>query len=154
MPLLDFDFPFWYDKWEETDLADQRRSIRGKTVRFLARPGLLPNPSNWLKDRAINDGEEEVREAAVRELARGWPTDADTLPILKDRAHNDQNWEVRWAAVQELARGWRSDPDTLPILKDRARNDEHRGVRRAAVEELARGWRTDPETLAFLEVKE
>ena len=149
MPLLYFDFPFWYEKWEG-DLADQRRSIRGKTVRFLARPGLLPNPLNWLKDRANNDGEEEVREAAVRELARGWRTDPDTLPFLKDRARNDQDEYVRQAAVEELARGWRTDPDTLPFLKDRARNDEHWYVRQAAVEELARGWRTDPDTLPFL----
>ena len=46
MPLLYFDFPFWYDEQRETDLVDQRRSIRGKTVRLLARPGLLPNPLN------------------------------------------------------------------------------------------------------------
>ena len=150
MPLLEFDFPFWYEEWRETDLADQRRSIRGKTVRLLARPGLLRNPLNWLKDRANNDGEEEVREAAVRELARGWRTDPDTLALLKDRARNDEHGDVRRAAVQELARGWRTDPDTLPFLKDRARNDEDEGVRWAAVEELARGWRTDPDTLPFL----
>ena len=117
MPLLYFDFPFWYDEWRETDLVDQRRSIRGKTVRLLARPGLLPNPLNWLKDRAINDGEEEVREAAVRELARGWRTDADTLPFLKDRARNDKHELVRLAAVKELARGWRTDPETLAFLE-------------------------------------
>jgi hypothetical protein len=86
MPLLEFDFPFWYEEWRETDLADQRRSIRGKTVRFLARPDLLPNPSNWLKDWAINDGidgEEEVRRAAVEELARGWRTDPETIAFLE-----------------------------------------------------------------------
>ncbi len=150
VPLLEFDFPFWYDESQERNLADQRRSIRGKTVRFLARPGLLPNPLIWLKDRAIKEGGEEVREAAVRELARGWRTDPDTLPFLKDRARNDQNWYVHRAAVQELARGWRTDPDTLPFLKDRARNDQDGDVRQAAVQELARGWRTDPDTLPFL----
>ena len=102
MPLLYFDFPFWYDERQETDLVDQRRSIRGKTVRLLARPGLLPNPLNWLKDRANNDGEEDVREAAVRVLARGWRTDPDTLPFLKDRIRNDEHKYVLWAAVQEL----------------------------------------------------
>ena len=119
MPLLYFDFPFWYEEGRETDLDVQRRSIRGKTVRFLARPGLLPNPLNWLKDRAaINDGEEEVvREAAVYELARGWRTDPDTLPFLKDRARNDEHEDVRQAAVRELARGWRTDPETLAFLK-------------------------------------
>src|SRR5271157_643788 len=150
VPLLEFDFPFWYDKWEETDLADQRRSIRGKTVRLLARPGLLPNPLNWLKDRAINDGEEEVREAAVQELARGWRTDPDTLPFLKDLVRNDRHWEVRVTAVEELARGWRTDADTLPFLKDLVRNDQDWDVRATAVRELARGWRTDADTLPIL----
>jgi hypothetical protein len=52
----------------------------------------------------------------VEELARGWRSDADTLPILKDRARNDQHVSVRQAAVQELTRGWRTDPETLAFL--------------------------------------
>ena len=104
----------------------------------------------FLKDLVRNDKHGGVRQAAVRELARGWRTDADTLPFLKDRARNAKHWTVRLEAVEELARGWRSDADTLPILKDRARNDQHVSVRQAAVQELTRGWRTDPETLAFL----
>jgi len=54
--------------------------------------------------------------SAVQELARGWRTDSDTLPILKDRARNDEDGDVRRAAVQELARGWRTDPETLAFL--------------------------------------
>ena len=102
MPLLEFDFPFWYEEWREEDLAVQRRSIRGKTVRFLARPGLLPNPLNWLKDRTINDGEEEVREAAVRELARGWRTDPETLAFLevKEQAPEKSRSELSWRSFQ------------------------------------------------------
>ena len=115
MPLLYFDFPFWYDEWRETDLADQRRSIRGKTVRLLARPGLLPNPLNWLKDRANNDGEEEVREAAVRELARGWRTDPDTLPFLKDRARNDEHEDVRRAGGAGAGAGLANRPRHPPL---------------------------------------
>ena len=53
----------------------------------------------------------------MQELARGWRTDADTLPFLKDRARNDQDEYVRQAAVQELARGWRTDPETLAFLE-------------------------------------
>ena len=55
----------------------------------------------------------------MEELARGWRTDPDTLPILKDRARNDKHGLVRRAAVEELARGWRTDADTLPFLKER-----------------------------------
>ena len=53
----------------------------------------------------------------MEELARGWRTDADTLPILKDRARNDESEFVRQGAVQELARGWRTDPETLAFLE-------------------------------------
>jgi hypothetical protein len=41
----------------------------------------------------------------VRELARGWASDPDTLPWLKDLARSDQDRFVREAAVRELARG-------------------------------------------------
>ena len=60
-----------------------------------------------------------MREAAVQDLARGWRTDADTLPFLKDRARNDQDVCVRQAAMEELARGWRTDPETLAFLEVR-----------------------------------
>ena len=36
-----------------------------------------------LKDRARNDEHEEVRQAAMEELARGWRTDPETLAFLK-----------------------------------------------------------------------
>ncbi|MGZ3383284.1 MAG: HEAT repeat domain-containing protein, partial [Isosphaeraceae bacterium] len=63
------------------------------------------------------DQDEYVHQAAVEELARGWRTDADTLPLLKDRARNDKHGYVRQAAVQELARGWRTEPETLAFLE-------------------------------------
>ncbi|MEK6287255.1 MAG: HEAT repeat domain-containing protein, partial [Acidobacteriota bacterium] len=62
--------------------------------------------------RATNDADNDVRQAAVQELTRGWKDDPDTLPLLKDRATNDADNDVRQAAVQELARGWKGDPDT------------------------------------------
>jgi HEAT repeat protein len=74
----------------------------------------------------------------VRELARGWASDPETLPWLKDLARSGENGVVRRAAVQELVRGWASDPETLPFLKDRARSDPDSYVRRAAVQELVR----------------
>jgi hypothetical protein len=60
--------------------------------------------AEWLKQRATNDEIGYVREAAVKELARDWWDDPDTLPILKQRATNDEDGNVRLAAVQELAR--------------------------------------------------
>jgi len=53
----------------------------------------------------------------VEELARGWRTDPDTLPILKDRVRNDEHGDVRGTAVWVLARGWRTDPETLAFLE-------------------------------------
>ncbi|HII93557.1 MAG TPA: DUF4062 domain-containing protein, partial [Methanosarcina sp.] len=48
----------------------------------------------------------DVRMSAVRELARGWHDDPETINIIKQRATSDNRWNVRSAAVQELARGW------------------------------------------------
>ena len=78
-------------------------------------PTPTPSPSSRTAPATTRIG--SVRRAAVQELARGWRTDADTLPILKDRARNDEHWGVRRAAVQELARGWRTDPETLAFLE-------------------------------------
>jgi hypothetical protein len=86
----------------------------------------------WLKDRAAKDDNEFVRETALRELARGWKDDPDTLPLLKDRAvkdaspaANDQRWigGVSYSALQAIVRGWPNYPGTLPLLRDRAEND-------------------------------
>ena len=68
-----------------------------------------------MKDWAKKAGEEEVREAAVRELTRGWRTDPDTLPFLKDRIRNDEHEYVLWAAVQELAQGLAERPRDPPL---------------------------------------
>jgi hypothetical protein len=58
-----------------------------------------------------------VRQAAVRELARGWKQDPETLPILKARAQSDEHAFVRQAAIREPARGWKQEPETLQWLK-------------------------------------
>jgi len=99
----------------------------------------------WFRERVAKDDDDDVRSAAVQELARGWKDDPDTLPLLKNRAANDDDDDVRRLAVQELARGWKDDADTLPLLKEGATNDDDEDVRRAAVRELARGWKDDPD---------
>jgi predicted NACHT family NTPase len=105
---------------------------------------------DWLKDRALNDQNNDLRSASLQEIAQRWKDDSDTLPLLKDRALNDQNVNVRRAAVQEIAKDWKDDPDTLPLLKDRALNDQNVNVRRAAVQEIAKGWKDDTQTFGFL----
>jgi hypothetical protein len=58
-----------------------------------------------------------VRQSAVRELARGWKNEPDTLVWLKERAQSDENWAVRQSAVRELARGWKDKPEIQAFLK-------------------------------------
>ena len=54
--------------------------------------------------RAKSDRDRDVRIAALQELARGWPSDPDTLRILKSRAKSDENGDVRRAAAREIER--------------------------------------------------
>ncbi|MGZ3433108.1 MAG: hypothetical protein ACXWN0_15415, partial [Isosphaeraceae bacterium] len=56
----------------------------------------------FLKDRARNDEHEDVRRAAVRELARGWRTDPETLAFLevKELAPEKSRSELSWRSVQ------------------------------------------------------
>ena len=93
----------------------------------------------------------EVRRAAIRDLARIWKDDPQTLSILKERAREDPEAFVRQAAVQELARGWKDDPDTLPILKERAREEQDGYHRLTAIQELVRAWKDDPGTIKIIE---
>jgi hypothetical protein len=58
-----------------------------------------------------------VRQTAVRELARGWKDDPETLPILKARAQSDEDRDVRQSAVQELIRGWKDDTAVQMFLE-------------------------------------
>jgi HEAT repeat protein len=109
-----------------------------------------PDTLPWLKERALQDENEYVRQAAVTAIAQNWKEDPDTLPWLKDRALQDKNDSVRGAVVTVIAEGWKEDPDTLPWLKDRDLQDEHWFVRQAAVTAIAEGWKEDPDTLPWL----
>jgi len=100
--LLRFGFPYFYGQHEPE--AERRNRMRAKTIAALVNAELLDQPVSWLKDRAVNDDDYDVRQAALRELARGWKDDPDILLLLRDRAANDYNWTVRQAAVEELAR--------------------------------------------------
>ena len=101
-------------------------------------------------DNATADRVLRIRMHALREFARGWKDDPETLTWLKDRAKSDEDGFVRSIVVEQVAHGWKNDPETLPWLKKHARSDENRLVRTSAVEELAWGFKNDPETLAIL----
>ncbi len=76
-----------------------------------------PETRLWLKARAQEDEDSEVRQAAVAALARGWKDDPETLPWLKARAQGDKNSDVRRVAMEELARGWKNDPEVQVLLQ-------------------------------------
>jgi predicted NACHT family NTPase len=144
--------PYFYkkDEYGEAEEGRHRDEICAKAVRFLANPQLFDQAHSCIKVLGQSDENWAVRQVAVRQLARGWKDDPDTLPWLKDRAVKDDHYDVRLATVQELLRGWKDDPDTLPWLKDRAAKDDDEWVRLAALEELVRGWKDHPDTLTLL----
>ena len=61
--------------------------------------------------------DEDVRRAALLELARGWKDLPDTLTILQTAAQSDKNDYVRRAALLELVRGWKDLPATQAFLQ-------------------------------------
>jgi len=112
--------PYYYESYEE---EQETGPTRRKAVSVFAsvwrdRPALA-----WLRSAASGHGDSTVRQTVVRELARGWKDDPETLPWLKDRARSDENEYVREAAVQELARGWKDDPETLALIEQPADSD-------------------------------
>jgi hypothetical protein len=108
----------------------------------------IERKSDVLKQLATSDSDSSARGAAIKELARGWKEDPDTLPMLKQFATSDSEAYVRRVAIEELARGWKEDPDTLPMLKQRATSDEDSGVRTQAMKALASF--SQPEALPVL----
>ena len=145
LDLAAFDYPYFYEFYEAE--AQQIGEIRARAVRLIAAAQLLSNTRRWLEDRAANDDNWAVRQAAVQELARGWKLDPDTLPWLKDRAANDssptatetdsfmlRHFSVRSVALDALYENYMTDPTTLPFLQSRAQNDPHPVIREIASE--------------------
>jgi hypothetical protein len=69
-----------------------------------------------LRERATQDKNENVRQAAIQELARGWHDDPGTLPLLRERAVGDDDWLVRQGVKKELAQGWPDSADVRAFL--------------------------------------
>ena len=98
-----------------------------------------------IKIRATEDEHFDVRQAAVRELARGWQADPETYGFLCDCAVNDpfereKNWESnpRQTALESLVKYYPKIPRTRELLQDRAQNDPDEQVRKYAREALER----------------
>ena len=58
-----------------------------------------------------------VRQAAVQELARNWPDNAETWMLLEAKAEGDESPAVRQMALQKLARGGTDESQIFEWLK-------------------------------------
>ena len=151
--LMQIELPFYYEEFdEETRLAVE---VREEAVRaIVACWPFMPQTRQWLYDH-IQDKNSIIRSTALRELARGWKDEPDTLALLRACAQSGEDFYVRQVALYELARGWKNDPDTLDLLKASALKAINQpklswvddAVLGVALQELSRGWKDDPETL-------
>ncbi|MCI0553989.1 MAG: HEAT repeat domain-containing protein, partial [Anaerolineae bacterium] len=109
-----------------------------------------PLTVSLLRDRAVNDARERVRDAAISALTEHFGDAPQTLPLLNNWAVNAPHGNVRSIAIDALAEYFRDDPQTLLRLRDWAVNASHSEVRAAAVTALARYFREDSQTLSLL----
>jgi len=134
-----------------SDEAETVSRIRTRAVEMVATVWReAADTCAWLKARAQEDGDADVRRSAVEALAQGWHDDPDTLPLLKTCARKDKAADVRRSAVQALIQGWHDDPDTLPLLKALVQENEDAFVRGSAVRVIAQDWHDAPDTLPWL----
>ncbi|AVH61959.1 HEAT repeat domain-containing protein [Nostoc sp. 'Peltigera membranacea cyanobiont' N6] len=149
--LTKYDLWYYYDFYHDEEETKLVREIRTQAVTAIAtiwQESL--DTKSWLKERATQDENSNVRGAAVKELVNNFKDDPDTKTWLKERATQDDNNYVRSIAVQELARNFKDDPDTKTILKERATQDDNNYVRGIAVQELANHFKDDLNTKSWL----
>ncbi|MEH2135162.1 NACHT domain-containing protein, partial [Nostoc sp.] len=108
-----------YDLWyyyhpqlniEEIQLVQEIRTLAVTAIATTWQES--PDTKTFLKERATQDDDSNVRYAAVQALAQNFKDDPDTKTWLKERATQDDDRDVRYAAVQELAQNFKDDPDT------------------------------------------
>jgi len=122
--------------------SDGHWMVRQTAVRELAKFQRQNSEIFQLFKHLLRDEDADVRKTIVQELARGWPTHPDILPMLQKLVFAEEHWIIRQAALQELVRGWRNDVETLSIVKRIASSDPDPDVRCTAIRELARGWKS------------
>ena len=104
----------------------------------------------WLKDRALNDQNANVRMAAVQEIAKGWNDDLQTFDFLCDRTIHDPfirsednilaNFQTnpRQTALAAILKYYSDKPQTLELLKIISNNDPDEQLKEFAKKELAK----------------
>jgi HEAT repeat protein len=95
-------------------------------------------------------GDENLRGLFPWALAKGWPDDPETAPLLYSQAHNDDSADVRRIAVMAIAEHYRQDKKTLSLLTDLAVSDPNEAVRSTAISLLAEYFQDEEPTLPIL----
>jgi hypothetical protein len=120
-------------------VADPSSRFRTKILRELARRWPDTETEALLRDRAIIDQDEFVREAAINALAEGWWQAPGMAGWLRERSTADSSRSVRSGALLVMAACW-PNAQTARFLSDRVAADPDSGVRQSALELLAIGW--------------
>ena len=81
--LTRFDLHYYYDRWEWEEV-EKVQTVRTRAIVLMATVwSQYAETPAWLRARAQSDEEAAVRQAAVRELARGWHDDPAVQEFIR-----------------------------------------------------------------------
>ncbi|MEH2063974.1 MAG: HEAT repeat domain-containing protein, partial [Nostoc sp.] len=148
--LTKYDLWYYYEsyQYEETKLVQEIRTQAVATIAAIWKDNR--DTLQWLKDRATDDRDGNVRRAAIQGLASNFPDDPDISLFLQDRANTDNDGNVQITAIQGLASNFPDDPDIRSFLQDRITADNQWNVKLVAIQILASNFKDDPDTCSFL----
>ncbi len=135
--------------------SDDAPEVLVTALRWLTGGSSGADTASLLRDIGADQAScQELRAAAVAELAARWHDDDQTFPFLWAQAGNGKPG-VRVAAVEALTAGWQDNSEVHEWLTKHANPDgegEAR-VRIAAIRGLAAGWPEAKETVELLREK-
>ncbi|ELR98975.1 hypothetical protein GLO73106DRAFT_00028180 [Gloeocapsa sp. PCC 73106] len=105
------------------------------------------NLFTWLKERAQNDEDPEVRKTALEAIARHLNSYPEARQLLRYCALTDEDPYVQQTAIRALAQVWRNHQETRTWLKNLAQSAHDSYLREAVVLEIAGAWDKDEQTL-------
>ncbi|MEH2110998.1 HEAT repeat domain-containing protein [Nostoc sp.] len=150
--LTKYDLWYYYVPYQDNEETKLVRELRTHAVAIIATIWEDKSKTkSWLEQCAAGDDDQDVRVAALQELARGFKDDPDIKTFLQQCATADKEQNVRIVVLQELARGFKDDPDIKTFLQQCARTDDDGYVRRKALQELATGFKDDLDIKAILQ---
>jgi predicted NACHT family NTPase len=158
--LTKYDLWYYYVLYKDEEETKLVQQIRTQAVTAIATTWQESSDTKtWLKQRATQDDNYNVRRAAVQELAKNFKDDLQTKTFLKQRATQDDNYNVRRAAVQELAKHFKYQLELFEIYYHCAVNDPFKdshepffkpNPRRIALEIIIKQFPQDDQTLPLL----